>query len=115
NEEGKIELNSSALSSLIQNDSEKFKQILEDLKKDMLPYLSGLASSLERFNQDYSSRIERINARMDYLKTQLIREEERLRLEYAKVEAFMNRAQEIMARLQAFIVSLSEMQGGNRK
>jgi len=115
NEEGKIELNSSALSSLIQNDSEKFKQILEDLKKDMLPYLSGLASSLERFNQDYSSRIERINARVDYLKTQLIREEERLRLEYAKVEAFMNRAQEIMARLQAFIVSLSEMQGGNRK
>lgn len=115
NEEGKIELNSSALSSLIQRDSEKFKHILEVLKKDMLSYLSGLASSLERFNQDYSSRVESINARVDYLKTQLIREEERLRLEYAKVEAFINKAQETMARLQAFIVSLSEMQGGNRR
>lgn len=115
NEEGKIELNSSALSSLIQRDPEKFKHILEVLKKDMLSYLSGLASSLERFNQDYSSRVERINARVDYLKTQLIREEERLRLEYAKVEAFINKAQETMARLQAFIVSLSEMQGGNRR
>ncbi len=115
NEEGKIELNSSALSSLIQRDSEKFKHILEVLKKDMLSYLSGLASSLERFSQDYSSRVERINARVDYLKTQLIREEERLRLEYAKVEAFINKAQETMARLQAFIVSLSEMQGGNRR
>ncbi len=115
NEEGKIELNSSALSSLIQRDSEKFKHILEVLKKDMLSYLSGLASSLERFNQDYSSRVERINARVHYLKTQLIREEERLRLEYAKVEAFINKAQETMARLQAFIVSLSEMQGGNRR
>jgi len=45
---------------------------------------------------------------------QLAKEEQRLRIEYAKVEAFINRSQEIMARLQSFIVSLSEMQGGKQ-
>lgn len=113
-EDGTIELNSSALSSLSDNKPELLTRILNNLRREMQPYMSELARFLEKSSQDYNSRVENINSRIGELQKQLVREEERLKLEFAKVEAFMNRAEEIKTRLQAFIVSLSDMQGGKR-
>jgi flagellar hook-associated protein 2 len=113
-EDGTLELNSSAVSPLLRSEPSKMKEIIEKLKDTMGSYLSRTYTTLQSFDRDYQTRLESINARAEALREQLIREEERLKLEYAKVEAFINRAQEVMVRLQSFIVSLSEMQGGKR-
>lgn len=113
-EDGTLELNSSAVSSLAQREPEKLLKTLEGFRKNLLDYVSGLSSFVSRTSASLEDRIGRISARVEYLQRQLVKEEERLRLEYSKIEAFMNRAQEIMMRLQAFMVSLSESQGGKR-
>jgi flagellar hook-associated protein 2 len=45
---------------------------------------------------------------------QLLQEEQKLKLEFSKVEVFMNQAQETIDRIKNFMISLSEMQGGKR-
>jgi flagellar hook-associated protein 2 len=45
---------------------------------------------------------------------QLLKEEQKLKLEFSKVEMFMKQAQETIERIKSFIISLSEMQGGKR-
>jgi len=45
---------------------------------------------------------------------QLLQEEQKLKLEFSRVEVFMNQAQETMDRIKNFMISLSEMQGGKR-
>ncbi|MFN3264931.1 MAG: hypothetical protein ACK42C_08550, partial [Aquificaceae bacterium] len=113
-EDGTLEVNSSGVNSLASSDPQRLGEILTELKNTMGGYALRTSTTLQTFNNDLQSRLDAINTRAQELGQQLVREEERLRLEYAKVEAFMNRAQDIMARLQTFIVSLSEMQGGKR-
>ncbi|MCS7171546.1 MAG: flagellar filament capping protein FliD [Aquificaceae bacterium] len=113
-EDGTLEVNSSGIDSLLRAGQEKLREVISDLKEGMGVYSSRVLTTLQSFANDYQSRLDQINQRIESLGSQLIKEEERLRFEYAKVEAFINRAQEIMARMQAFIVSLSEMQGGKR-
>lgn len=113
-EDGTLELNTSTINSMYNSNPEGLKHILQGLKKVVGQYLRTTSADLERFNQNYSSRLEGINNEIERLRVQIVKEEERLRLEYAKVEAFINRAQEIMSRMQAFIVTLSEMQGGKK-
>lgn len=113
-EDGSLEANSSNISSLASADPQKLKDIISRLKDTIGPYAIGTSTTLQNFTNDFQSRLDQINARAQKLGEQLAKEEQRLRIEYAKVEAFINRSQEIMARLQSFIVSLSEMQGGKQ-
>ncbi len=113
-EDGTLEANSSNINSLASSNPQKLREIISRLKDTMGPYVLGTSIALQNFSNDYQSRLDQINARVQKLAEQLAREEERLRLEYAKVEAFINRSQEIIARLESFIVSLSEMQGGKQ-
>lgn len=113
-EDGTLEVNTSAVNSLAGSNPQRLRDVLSDLKNTMGSYALRTSTTLQTFSNDLQSRLDAINARAQELGRQLVREEERLRLEYAKVEAFMNQAQDIMARLQTFIVSLSDMQGGKR-
>jgi len=113
-EDGSLEANSSNISSLASADPQKLKDIISRLKDTIGPYAIGTSTTLQNFTNDFQSRLDQINARAQKLGEQLAKEEQRLRIEYAKVETFINRSQEIMARLQSFIVSLSEMQGGKQ-
>ncbi len=113
-EDGTLETNPSAISAMASSNPEELKGIIQSLKDTVGAYLSNTSVSLQNFTSDYQSRLDQLNSRAQYLSEQLVNEEERLRLEYAKVEAFMNQAQDVMARLQAFVVSLSDMQGGKK-
>ncbi|WPM32373.1 flagellar filament capping protein FliD [Hydrogenobacter sp. T-2] len=114
-EDGTLEINSSAVNSLASSNPQRLREVITNLKDTMGGYSLRTNTTLQTFSNDLQNRFDAINRRAQDLGQQLIREEERLRLEYARVEAFINKAQETMARLQAFIVSLSEMQGGNRR
>lgn len=113
-EDGTLEANTSAINSMAGSNPGRLKEVIDNLKENMGGYLLRTSTSLQGFLNDYQSRIDQLSVRARMLQEQLVKEEERLRLEYAKVEAFMNKAQDIMNRLQAFIVSLSEMQGGKK-
>lgn len=113
-EDGTLELNTGAVNALYSSDRETLKSLLLDIKESMGQYAQNTYASISKFVSDYEVRLNSINDRISQLSKQIVREEERLRLEYAKVEAFMSRAQEIMARLQAFMVSLSETQKGSK-
>lgn len=113
-EDGTLELNSRAVNALYSSDRETLKSLLQDIKESIGQYAQNTYTSISRFVSDYEVRLNRINDRISQLSKQIVKEEERLRLEYARVEAFMSRAQEIMARLQAFMVSLSEAQKGSK-
>lgn len=113
-EDGTLEANTSNINSLASSNPKKLREIISRLKDTMGPYVLGTSIALQNFTNDYQSRLDQINTMAQKLGEQLVKEEQRLRQEYAKVEAFINRSQEIMARLQSFIVSLSEMQGGKK-
>ncbi len=113
-EDGTLEANGYAVSSLASSNPQRLKDILTELKNTVGGYALRTSTSLQTFSNDLQSRLDAINTRAQEMASQLSKEEERLRLEYAKVETFMNHAQEIMARMQTFIVSLSEMQGGKK-
>lgn len=113
-EDGTLELNSSAVNFLASSNPQKLRDILTELKNTVGDYALRTSTTLQSFGNDLQGRLDYINTRAQELAQQLAAEEERLKLEYAKVETFMNQAQDIMARMQAFIVSLSEMQGGKR-
>ncbi len=113
-EDGTLEANTSNINSLASSNPQRLREIISRLKDTMGPYVLGTSIALQNFTNDYQSRLDQINTMAQKLGEQLVKEEQRLRQEYAKVEAFINRSQEIMARLQSFIVSLSEMQGGKK-
>ncbi|MCS6876589.1 MAG: flagellar filament capping protein FliD, partial [Aquificaceae bacterium] len=107
-EDGTLEANTSAVNSLANSNPNRLKEVVTDLQSKMGSYAIRTSTNLQTSSNDYQSRIDQIKQRAEILGEQLLREEERLKMEYAKVEVFMNRAQEVMDRLQAFMVSLSE-------
>lgn len=109
-EDGTLEVNTSAINSLTGSNPQKMGDIISRLKDMIGSYALRTSTTLGIFGNDLQIRLDQINSRAKELGERLVREEERLRLEFAKVEAFINKAQETMARLQAFIISLSDMQ-----
>ncbi len=113
-EDGTLSLDTSNLDRIIKSDREGLKSLLVNVSTQMTSITSALSTDLDRIAKDYGSRIEILNNRASALYESLQKEEARLKLEFSKVEAFMNQAKGIMDRLQNFIVTLSEMQGGKK-
>lgn len=109
-EDGTLEVNSSAVNSLASSNPQRLREAITDLKNTMGGYALRTSTTLQSFSNDFQSRLDQMKQRADVLGQQLLQEERRLKLEYAKVEAFMDKAQEVMGRLQTFMVSLSESQ-----
>ncbi len=114
-EDGTVSLDTSILDRVIKSDREGLKSLLVNVSTQMTSITSALSTDLDRMAKDYGSRVEALNNRASALYESLRKEEARLKLEFSKVEAFMNQAKGIMDRLQNLIVTLSEMQGGKKK
>jgi flagellar hook-associated protein 2 len=114
NEDGTLTFNSSAVDELANKDPQELRRLVETVKTNYGSYLERAKIDFQSFIDDYQSRIDSLNQSMAKFQEQLLQEEQRLKLEFSKVEMFMNQAQETMDRIKNFIVSLSEMQGGKR-
>uniref|UniRef100_A0A7C5X2X2 Flagellar hook-associated protein 2 C-terminal domain-containing protein n=1 Tax=Thermocrinis ruber TaxID=75906 RepID=A0A7C5X2X2_9AQUI len=114
NEDGTLTFNSSAVDELANKDPQELRRLMETVKTNYGSYLERAKIDFQSFVDDYQSRIDSLNQSMAKFQEQLLQEEQRLKLEFSKVEMFMNQAQETMDRIKNFIVSLSEMQGGRR-
>jgi len=114
NEDGTITLNSSAVDELANKNPQELKRLVETVKTNYGSYLERSRIDFQSFINDYQSRIDRLSQDMAKFQEQLLQEEQKLKLEFSRVEVFMNQAQETMDRIKNFIISLSEMQGGRR-
>jgi len=114
NEDGTLTFNSSAVDELANKNPQELRRLVETVKTNYGSYLERSKIDFQSFINDYQSRIDRLTQDMAKFQEQLLQEEQRLKLEFSKVEVFMNQAQETMDRIKNFIVSLSEMQGGKR-
>ncbi|SHK21058.1 flagellar filament capping protein FliD [Thermocrinis minervae] len=112
NEDGTASLNTDMLSSLMNSDRNNVYNTLTRLKDALSNYLSKQSNFFNSLIGEYQSRIYSLQKRYEEISQQLAKEEESLRLEFSKVEAFMLQANNIKQRLQDFIVTLSQMQGG---
>jgi flagellar hook-associated protein 2 len=114
NEDGTLTFNSSAVGELANKDPQELRRLVETVKTNYGSYLERARIDFQSFINDYQSRIDRLNQDMEKFREQLLQEEQRLKLEFSKVEMFMNQAQETIERIKNFIITLSEMQGGKR-
>jgi flagellar hook-associated protein 2 len=114
NEDGSLTFNSSALDELANKDPQELRRLVETVKTNYGSYLERSRIDFQSFINDYQSRIDSLSQNMAKFQEQLLQEEQKLKLEFSKVEVFMNQAQETMDRIKNFIISLSEMQGGRR-
>ncbi|MCI4459016.1 MAG: flagellar filament capping protein FliD [Thermocrinis sp.] len=114
NEDGTLTFNSSAVDDLANKNPQELRDLVETVKTNYGSYLEDSRITFQSFINDYQSRIDSLNQRIAEFQEQLSQEEQKLRLEFSKVEMFMNQAQETMDRIKNFMVSLSEMQGGNK-
>jgi len=114
NEDGTLTFNSSAVDELANKDPHELKRLVETVKTNYGSYLERSRIDFQSFINDYQSRIDSLNQDMAKFQEQLLQEEQKLKLEFSKVEVFMNQAQETMDRIKNFMISLSDMQGGKR-
>ncbi|MFN3921375.1 MAG: flagellar filament capping protein FliD [Caldimicrobium sp.] len=108
-EQGKYSLNTSALDNLIQQgDINKIKTALSDTKKNLQTYLEGLVKTFQKYQETQDNKIKALDQKAQALKLSLVREEEKLRLTFTKIETLMYQNEQLRTRLENFVVSLSE-------
>ncbi len=112
---GKISLQNDKLTQLLESDPDKVKEMVEKLKTSYSVFLESQKDVFKSFENSFNDRIENIDARIESLSQRLLQEEAILRREFARLEAFIAQAQELRERFRQFIVSLSEMTGGDNR
>lgn len=106
---GKYSLDSETLNNLIENDLETLQSAITQIKTNFASVLEDLTDTLNVYKSIQDQQIQRINEKIEELQENLIREEERLRLEFSKIEALMYQNEQLRLRLEDFVTTLSEM------
>ena len=110
---GKYSLDSETLNNLIENDLETLQSAITQIKTNFTSVLEDLTNTLNVYKSIQDQQIQRINEKIEELQESLIKEEERLRLEFSKIEALMYQNEQLRIRLEDFVTSLSEMTKGS--
>ena len=110
---GKYSLDSETLNNLIENDLETLQSAITQIKTNFTSVLEDLTDTLNVYKSIQDQQIQRINEKIEELQESLIKEEERLRLEFSKIEALMYQNEQLRIRLEDFVTSLSEMTKGS--
>ncbi len=113
--DGTISINTDVLNNLKNSNPEKLSSILTNLKNSFSTQLNAWTGAINTFKNIGEGQINSINERISSLQEYLTKYEERLRKEYAQLEAFINQMNQISSRLQDFMTTLSEMTGGKEK
>ncbi len=87
---------------------EDIKEAIRKTKSALSSYLEGLVKTFQVFKNTQDKQIEALDKRAEALKLALTKEEEKIRLTFSKIEALMYQNEQLRARLENFIVSLSE-------
>jgi len=113
NEDGTIKV-SGNLEEVISKNADRFKSKFNEFLNTAKNLINLQSKSFSEFGKVLKEKTERIDERIRILSQRLAKEEEILKKQFAQLEDFMRYANDIKARLQDLIVSISEA-GGKRK
>jgi len=106
---GKYSLNTDTLDTVIENNLNGLQSAINQVKTNFTSVLENLIDNIETYKSIQDQQIERINKEIEEIQQSLIKEEERLRLEFSKIEALMYNNEQLRARLENLVTSLSEI------
>jgi flagellar hook-associated protein 2 len=107
-DEGKYSVDSSTLQSLAESNTEEVKEALKNIKENFSSALEQLVDSFEVYKNTQDNQIDYLDEEIKKTQEALSKEEEKLRLEFAKIEALMYQNDQLKERLKNFAIPLSE-------
>ncbi len=107
-DEGKYSLNTDTLNSVIENNLEDFKTAISQVKENFSSDLENLVSSFNTYKTAQDNQINYIDDEIEEMQLMISKEEERLRLEFAKIESLMYQNEQLRQKLQNFAVPISQ-------
>ena len=110
NENGTIKV-AGNLNEVINEDPDRFKIKFNEFLNTAKAVVDYQSTSFSEFKKILQEKTERIDERIRLLSERLAKEEEFLKKQFAQLEDFIRYANDIKARLQQFIVSISEIGG----
>ncbi len=107
-EDGKYSLNEDAFDELASDNLDELKNAISQVKQNFYDMLDVLTESLNAYKEAQDKQVEKIDEEIQNLQITLKKEEERLRLEFSKIEMMMYHNEQLKARLQSLAVPLSK-------
>ena len=108
-DDGMYSLNTETLNNLIETDLETLQSAISEVKTNFSSTLEGLIDTINTYKSTQDQQIERINEEIEELQQTLIKEEEKLRLEFSKIEALMYQNEQLRTRLESMVTPISEI------
>ncbi len=108
-DDGMYSLNTETLNNLIETDLETFQSAISEVKTNFSSTLEGLIDTINTYKSAQDQQIERINEEIEELQQALIKEEEKLRLEFSKIEALMYQNEQLRTKLESMVTPISEI------
>ncbi|RKX59441.1 MAG: hypothetical protein DRP29_04575 [Thermodesulfobacteriota bacterium] len=112
-EEGKYSLNTEAFDNIIEENKDELMEAFSQVKENFSSALTGIICTFEVYKQTQDREIEYIDEKIEDLQINLAKEEERLRLEFSKIEALMYQNEQLRINLENLIVPISEIGENN--
>jgi len=106
---GKYSLNTDTLNTLIEENLDSLQSAINQVKNDFSSALEDLISVVNSYKSIQDRQIESINQKIETLQKTLKKEEERLRLEFSKIEALMYNNERLRQRLESLAKPISEI------
>lgn len=104
--EGSYSLDTNAIGNLIKNDPEKLKQALREFKELLSNTAQGLVSTFNVYKKRQDLQASLIDQKISNLRENIVKEEQKLRLTFSKIESLMYHNEQLRARLQDFVTSI---------
>jgi len=108
-DDGKYSLNSDVVNQLAEEEPETLKNALSEVKNNLNTLAEGLSETFEVYKNTQDQIIQKIDEEIKNKQIALQKEEDKLRREFAQIEALMYNNEQLKNRLQSMVVPLSEM------
>ena len=108
-DDGMYSLNTETLNNFIETDLETLQSAISEVKTNFSSTLEGLIDTIKTYKSTQDQQIERINEEIEELQQALIKEEEKLRLEFSKIEALMYQNEQLRTKLESMVTPISEI------
>ncbi len=105
---GKYSLNTDQLNNVIENNISDLQNAISEVKSNFTSSLENLIETIDTYKSVQDQQIDKINEEIKELQENLAKEEDRLRLEFSKIEALMYNNEQLRTKLENFVSPLSK-------
>jgi len=106
---GKYSLNNNELNSVIETNLATLQSSISQVKTNFTSSLRNLITTINTYKSIQDRQIQRINDKINELQQSLAKEEEKLRLEFSKIEALMYNNEQLRTKLENLVTPLSDI------